>query len=404
MYKKFYLNIFILALISFVLIGSFNFIIDPYGLFRNFEKVGINQQKEGVRNKIRYVKSIQVLTQNPKTLIIASSRVHDGVNPESAMIPKTYKPVYNYGIPMIRIKEVKLFLLHALKSHNVKNVIIGLDFFMFNSKEKLNHELDPKIFDNKFQMLNLYIKPLISATALNDSIQTIKISHAYKDRKEFFANGYRPGSQVNFGLKNYEKLHNYMNWTFLSSRQTETLYYENYGLDEEVFSDFKEVIAICKKNHINLILYISPAHANLDGEGIVVSKNFALFEEWKRKITKISDDMKIPLWDFSGYNSITTEAVKTPMKNYWDSSHFTEKIGDLILAKILNNKDYISTVPISFGVKLTPETIESHLHQIKLDRQLYLKSNFHEINDLHSMYIKALNGAKQDPKEIEGMF
>ena len=406
MYKNFHLKIFgsVVSILGVVFV--FNFIIDPYGLFRSFEIIGINQQKEGVRDKIRHVKSIEVTTKNPKTLIMGSSRVHDGINPESTMIPTKYQPVYNYGIPMIRIKEVKFFLLHALQDNDVKALVLGLDFFMFNAKEKLNIAFDPSTLNKKFIVNDLYLKSCLSSTALVDSIQTIKSSMSQINRKEFLGNGYRPGEHVFYSLKNYEKLHNYTNWIFLSSSQKETLYYQKFALDKEVFLDFEDILLIAQQKGIELFLYINPAHANLDGEGILASGNLLLFEEWKRKITNIANNFNITLWDFSGYNSITTEQVKTPMKYYWDSSHFKEEIGDLILKRVFGNMedDGKIIIPLDFGIKLVPENIENHLKQTRLDRSRYKNEHYMEVNQLHEMYFKALNGIQQDYKDIEGIF
>lgn len=401
MYKKFSFKVFLFVAIIFGLVGGVNFLIDPYGLYRTFVKTGINQQKEGVRSKIRYVQSLQVIMQSPKTLLIGSSRVHDGLNPQSKSIPSSFQPVYNYGMPMIRIKEVKLFLSHALKEKQVKNVIIGLDFFMFNAKEKLNREFDPTLINPNSYWLNLYFKPLFSASALSDSIQTIKISQLQKKRNEFLENGYRPGSQVNFGLKSYERLHNYTNWTFLSTNQTDTLYYQDFGLDNEAFQEFQEILNLCKENNINLYLYISPAHANLDGEGIIASGNLHRFETWKKKITYSANDFNITLWDFSGYNSVTTEKIKTPMQYYWDSSHFTERVGDLILTKVLTNT---AITPSDFGVALTPKNIDAHILNTRLQRETYYKAHRIEMDRLHEMYHNALNGKRQNLKDVEGIF
>jgi len=42
------------------------------------------------------------------------------------------------------------------------------------------------------------------------------------------------------------------------------------------------------------------------------------------------------LWDFSGYSSVTTEALPASgshaeMEFYWDSSHFKDIVGDFVL-------------------------------------------------------------------------
>ena len=179
------------------------------------------------------------------------------------------------------------------------------------------------------------------------------------------------------------------------------MYYQDFGLDNEAFQEFQEILNLCKKNNINLYLYISPAHANLDGEGIIASGNLHRFETWKKKITYIANDFNITLWDFSGYNSVTTEKIKTPMQYYWDSSHFTEKVGDLILAKVLKTT---AITPYDFGVALTPKNIDSHIINTRLQRETYYQSHRIEMDRLHEMYHNALDGKRQNPKDVEGIF
>jgi hypothetical protein len=51
-----------------------------------------------------------------------------------------------------------------------------------------------------------------------------------------------------------------------------------------------------------------------------------------------------PLWDFSGYNDFSTEAVPAPgdkksaTRWYWESGHFKSSLGDLILARIYDEE------------------------------------------------------------------
>jgi len=399
-HKSWLIKLFFCSIALMMLVGAFNFVVDPYGLFRVVELQGFNQQKEGVRGKIRFVKALEISLRQPKTILMGSSRVHDCINPDYSALD-SFQPVYNYGIDMARIKEVKLYLKHAIINSHIGNLILGLDFFMFNSSERLNITFDSTMVDREISALDIYYKPLFTMTSVLDSIATINSSLSQKNRKEFLQNGFRPGESVFYGLKSYEKLHSYTNWTFSSSRPSDTLYYAKMTLDEEVFSDFEEILLLCEKYGIFCILYISPAHANLDGEGIISAGLLPLFEEWKRKITSISYMHNIKLWDFSGYNSITTELVHTPMKYYWDSSHFKEIVGDFILDRIIP-KAVKQKLPHDFGTLLTPLNIEEHLARTRADRDKYVKKT--DISDLLKLYKDALSGKGMDPEYSNGMF
>jgi hypothetical protein len=122
-----------------------------------------------------------------------------------------------------------------------------------------------------------------------------------------------------------------------------------------------------QNNSIKLNIFIPPMHA-IHLEKYYIEGSWNLLETWKREVVKIA-----PVWDFSGYNSITTEPISESMKNYIDSSHYRKEVGDLVLNRILNYQ--IDTVPDDFGVLITPENIEQHLAKIRGDRAVWVKQN-----------------------------
>lgn len=393
------------AVLVISVIGVFNFIIDPYGFYRVVDIDGFNQQKEGVRTKIRYVKALELPLRKPKTLIMGSSRVHDGMNPQHPLLQASeYLPVYNLGIDMDRVHESLQYLKHALLHTEVKRVILGLDFFMFNAAQKVNFNFDPGLVGRKINPADYISTSLLSKDAFVDSMKTIKASYTQQQRKEFLSNGYRPGNFVFYKIKNYSKLHNYTNWVFLSSIPQQTKYYVEMTLDDGVFEDFEQILRICKQQNIDLRLYMSPAHAHLDGEGVMAAGKWEMMEEWKRRVVTIAGRYRVPLWDFSGYNSVTTESVKTPMKYYWDSSHFTEFTSDWILKRIFNGSVTGDEIPSDFGIRLSSKNIESHLITIRQDRESYMEKNQPQLNMLSKTHKAALMGGPLDTTQIEDMY
>ena len=128
---------------------------------------------------------------------------------------------------------------------------------------------------------------------------------------------------------------------------------------------------LSQKNRIKLILFISPCHGT-HWEAMKRKDKWSNFEEWKRKIVEISD-----VFDFSGYNSITTEAIHNNMKNYTENSHYTPQVGNLILNRILSYKE--EEVPEDFGILINQENIESNLEKIRQDREFWAKNNPDEV-------------------------
>jgi hypothetical protein len=144
-------------------------------------------------------------------------------------------------------------------------------------------------------------------------------------------------------------------------------YSSSYKLSQERLLLLKSIIDSCQQKGIALTIFISPSHAT-DMEGLHALGLWSEFEQWKREVSKIA-----PIWDFSGYNSITTEPIAKNMKYYLDSSHYRKETGDLILNRLLSYQE--NTVPEDFGVLMTPENIEAHLAKIRSDRENWLKTS-----------------------------
>lgn len=391
--NKYDLKIYLLSFLATVLlVGALNLTVDPYALFNSSVFNGINQRKEGLRNKVRFIKPIAVYLQKPKTLLMGSSRVWKAMNPENPLLQE-YPPVYNLGVDLSRIREIRILLEHAIKNSEISRVILGVDFFMFNSLQRTNYGFDEKLVGKRMDIVDLF-PTIFSVDALVDSYYVMKYSNQEPLLKTFLPNGYRPqyDSDGKVDIKSYENFHYYTNWIFLTPTPDPTLYYSKMLLDDEVFREFEKVLLLCNKNHIDLKLYISPAHATLEGEGIKALGKYEDLENWKRRITIIADQYKVPLWDFGGYNSVTTETVKTPMKFYLDSSHFTELVGDMIIKRIFST----DRMPVDFGVRLTPENIDAHLYNVRVNREKYVADHRQEIKNLLLDFKSIINGAPMD--------
>jgi len=137
----------------------------------------------------------------------------------------------------------------------------------------------------------------------------------------------------------------------------------------------------CHKRNIDFRIAISPSHAR-QFETIAAKGIWLLFEDWKRHLVNINYEeadrlgkQPFPLWDFSGYNSLTTEPVPpvndglTEMCWYWESSHYKKELGDLVQDRIFGYNHPDRQLPSDFGTLLTPETIEPHLATVRTNRR-----------------------------------
>jgi hypothetical protein len=122
------------------------------------------------------------------------------------------------------------------------------------------------------------------------------------------------------------------------------------------------------------------------------------YENWKRQLAQIfaevssadSERTDATLWDFSGYNLITTETIPAGqsgkfMRWYSDPVHFEPKAGNLILDRMFGlPSDTVEGIG-GFGIKLTPENVEALLENERRDSARYRQENPEEILHLQKL-------------------
>lgn len=84
----------------------------------------------------------------------------------------------------------------------------------------------------------------------------------------------------------------------------------------------------------------------------------------------------VRLFDFAGYNSITTDPVphvsgRETLQHYWEGSHYREEVGRLMLDRMFDVR--VEDVPPDFGRELTPATIGTVLDLIRMEERRYVE-------------------------------
>jgi hypothetical protein len=113
---------------------------------------------------------------------------------------------------------------------------------------------------------------------------------------------------------------------------------------EATLRDMRELANIAEMNGIRLTVFINPIHRTT-----YLDTNLSQLFTFKRKLAQITD-----YYDFSGLNSITTNNY-----NYFETSHYREKIGDMMVSRMFGSPKI--NIPDNFGVRVTSRTAEAHL-------------------------------------------
>lgn len=360
-YRQFNLAFFGLTIPGLLAVGLFNIGIDPYGVM-NSPEWRLNRLRTEQFNHVRLFKATSVTRIAPKTVLLGSSRTDLGLDPKHPALAKG-KPAYNLGLVGPNMYEVKRYFDHAIANQpELQTVVLGVDFFMFNE-----YKTHPADFEEaRLERENLTPKELLNVTlslgVTRSSLGTIKNSWRSPANFLYHDNGFRyvhnnePDNPLPQEFKN-----------MIRGFFREGGYYSRYKLSQGFLNDLRELVEICQSRNIDLKIFISPSHAT-QWEALRLAGHWDDFEQWKRELVAIA-----PVWDFSGYHSISTEPISENMTYYWDSSHYRQEVGNLILNRLFDYEP--ASVPADFGVLITPETVEQHFVKIRRDREYWANAN-----------------------------
>ncbi|MEA5536053.1 hypothetical protein [Crocosphaera sp. XPORK-15E] len=364
-YSHFNVLFFSTLMLSLTGISLVNFLFDPYDIFKYYNPIEPKLVKPEKLSHDRLFKAIDVINLQPEIIFLGSSRTKQGLNPSHPGLPQD-KTIYNLGLDGSNTYELLRYLEHAIKNQpNLKKVILGIDHFMFNDFSQVKDSFSNNRLEKTYITPEDLVNSLFSQDALIASNNTRKANQKpLKDSKSlsYGNNGFYPHRNAQDGKNK---------WRFEYSIKQYLEFHPQYRFSEKYWNDFQEIVKLCQTNNIELIVFISPSHAT-QWETLREIGRWESFEKWKRKMVEIT-----PVWDFSGYNSITTEPIKDQMTNYVDNSHYSPDVGNLVLNRILSYQT--DKVPQDFGILITPENIDAHLINMRHDQSQWLQTHKNEV-------------------------
>ncbi|MBP0028550.1 hypothetical protein [Roseofilum sp. Guam] len=358
-----------------IVVGSFNMIIDPYGVYdEKFVVYGLNHHKPNKENNDRLYKAIEIIHLKPNTILLGSSRMKRALDPNHPSL-QTFAPVYNLGLNGANIYELRRYVEHTLVNNpNLQRVILGLDFFMFNANLDNQPSFTESRLEKKHIVFEDFLNTLLSLDTLEASQETIEASVEGSENEEAL-------SQQGF-LPYFKKEDGNTTIRFEGSTKLYFKLHHDYKLSEEYIHEFQKIVDLCQKHNVELIIYFSPAHA-IRLESIYASGKWSVLEDWKRRMVSIA-----PVWDFFNYNSITTEPLSETMNNYVDDSHYIKPIGDLVVNRVLGNEEKKEFD--DFGLLLTPKNIDNVLDKDRINREIWAKNNRQAVDFVNSIKLDVL--------------
>jgi len=394
-YRHWFHKFLLLITLGFLGVATVNLLVDPYGMYRLLEIDGFNTTKHTATDHTRDIKHYLVRKQAARGLALGNSRVEIALDPQHPGWSREAQPVYNYGLPGGLINEMLGNLEEIEADCDIKQLVVGLDFFMF-SASGYGHDRSP-LAKYDFDPRAFRLTTLFSLHTLWDSLNSLvkQDRFRYPDYREdgMIAESFKANRVARDGYRatfHWSEEH-YFEW-----RPKFVAVSPKNGASG--YDALRQLLDFARSRQIDLRLYLSPMHARYY-ELLRIGGQWEQYEEWKRTLVRVlaEDALRHPkappitLWDFSGYNTVTTEPVppledrQTTMQYYWETSHFTKAVGDLILDRVFGVTVPGRVVPDDFGVPLDQQNLEARLATIRAQGEAYRRERRAELEDIDAM-------------------
>ncbi len=403
MHKRWFLSVIGLTLLLLLLWPIVNFVIDPWGLNNLFRIPHVNSIKSKMEGHAKLYKICAEKIIYPDAIILGSSRTQQGISTYHPGWGTSVDTVYNFAVDSASIHEISVLFHRALALRPLKKVVIGLDMFSFDVYRDDPIDLEAlAACDDRIKYLKLFLTEEMTKDSYSSIAQNIYsqgpgtyILPNGQTNPLFIADGLRrAGGHHKFFLLNERA---YMKTGYLPPPRTQFGFHDAGG--HSTMNDLKEIIKTVRRDNIDLRLFISPVHAR-QLEVIRVLGLWQTFEQWKRELVELlaedaaahPSQLPIPLWDFGGYNSLTAENLPslddktTPMRWYWESSHYKQAVGDFVLDRLFDYKSPDRHVPDDFGALINQKNVDAHLMRIRREYERYRATHGADIAEVEESY------------------
>lgn len=372
-----YLGLFAaLAVLWFGAVVGFNLTIDRSGFYPSEEW---NTQTT-VDKKFRAAR--------PATVVVGSSRISkfplDSAAWGDAPEPRMLLPLHG-----AQFSDLVDTLERQRGYEHVKVLAIGLDFFAFNALREYDDIIHPYNARQEVRRLVRFTAPL---QTLRDRLRNTLAVLIYQFKKLSAVVAGRT-EELRPPPDTSREPQDYLEAFTVSTRRFWANYVGNkygaYRLDypalprSPAFAALDRLIAEVEQRQIQLYLFLHPTHV-WDMEIIARLDLWPIYEDWMRRLAARvgqANSKLIALWDFGGYNCLTTEPVPNfgTMRWHDDVGHyFQDLVGRVMLARMMGRPppslgtDASVCDSTNLGARLTPANVEATIATMRASRRSYL--------------------------------
>lgn len=365
-FKKFLLAWSITAATLLLAIALTNLLVDPLRVYRWSFSSRLDPFKSQRDRRVALAEDLR--QADPTLLLLGSSRVGEGIPASHPAF--AHQRVFKLALFGTNIDECSAAFDYAiLHKKQIRQVVFFLDFMMFSERAQGAPDFVHSRFSPSFSPAEYSLECLLGGYATRESLATLENWHARKDPLKTIGQYARE-------LGNRRLIRQ----TLARSCGADGVY-RGFAYGGVTLDRLRHIIHTCRQRHIDLVLVINPVHA-VDLECICDQGLWPTYQRWERDLVQINlqetpaGERPCSLWDFSSFTGIEAEPIPPladcshPMRWYFENSHFTPALGDLLLCRIYNLPDPTGRAS-ELGVELAPSNLSSHLAQLDSQRAAF---------------------------------
>ncbi|NPA81272.1 MAG: hypothetical protein GXO31_01555 [Epsilonproteobacteria bacterium] len=340
-WKRYVVGVALLTFSFIFLVAALNYVIDPYYIFHS-EFLKTNEYINERYNKVEYLRKAHT---KYNSYIFGSSRASCLVNEDfERYIPNSR--FYNMTMSVATLSEESRILVFMIKNgYKIDNIILSVDMdinlhydFHNNDYLRYNHYLITK--ENPLLFYYRYLSAF-SYEVMWDKIEVNlgkreKSPHAFYDLE----------NSGRFFFKTQEKKIAKDQKAYIKSvldlniNKVSRVIVLKDKIFEKNMEAYKNIVSLCKKHDINLIVLIPPHNYNVMNKMDINSYLTLL-----KRMAEI-----YPFWNFSGYNRVTMDN-----RYFYESVHFRPIVSPWIADRIFGKGDK------DFGEYVTKDNIDNYI-------------------------------------------
>jgi hypothetical protein len=398
------------ALILALGIGLTNWYVDPLAL-RHAAPVTRDAAALPSDSSNNFWHKVYAVTRlRPASVILGTSRAETGLDEAHPRFGNGAQPVYNLALGGLSIDQMRQMLIHAQRTRPLTQVVIGLDLEAFLDSGR--GDFDPAVLTGVKESEAKWLSALrlnLSWRALTATAATVanlgnkhspesetestapRLAHTRVTRARWQdMNGQR-------GLFYATEFHNFRSRLplLVFAPTSNDVQWRADSRRAAAIRSFRELLSFARAERIDLRLFISPVHARYL-EWYRRVGWWPLYDAWRRGLVDALADeatarpgtAAFPLWDFSGFNSMSTEAVprlgdmEASMQWYIESSHYTREHGNIILDRVIGHPGATTPAAGDYGKLIDKRTIEGWLDQTRFDAYRFRAAQPMEVEEI----------------------